>query len=150
MLADDRPHVGNTGVANKFSKLAGIAPRWSEHVRELQNHMTGTAPKERQRRMCQVLQAHLASSCLDFIILDHCPPDTIAKREAVAIAQAHPEAHGSELKHISEVFRPPRKRQPKQSWLRPSQSKSRKTVEMLASEWRVCNADKRPTRTPGN
>ena len=49
MLADDRPYVGKTGNCRNTSQLSGISPRWSEHVRELHQHMAGTNVPGRQK-----------------------------------------------------------------------------------------------------
>lgn len=48
--------------------------------------MAGTTAVGRQRHRYQILKAQLASSCLNFIIIDHCSAGPIAKREAAAIA----------------------------------------------------------------
>ena len=115
MISNGEPYVGRTAV-HRLSALrppSGIAPRWSEHVRELHQHMQGSVIKNRERRRYKELKQHNSSSCLSFLILDSCSADLISAREALAIVLVNPKANGNDLKHISEIFRKKRSRPPK-------------------------------------
>ena len=92
MLAGNKPYVGRTinRRAGLQNSIAGIAARWSEHVRELQKHVDGKAPSDRQRRRYNILKFQQPTSCLNFLIIDQCDGENIAVREAVAITMVHP------------------------------------------------------------
>ena len=106
MMASQKPYVGRTGakICVSHTSSTGIAPRWSEHVRDLQGHINKTVPKDRQRLRYKMLQAHQPSGCLDIIILDTCTTENISAREAFAITRINPAANGHELWHF---FTPP-------------------------------------------
>jgi hypothetical protein len=67
--------------------------------------MQGTIPEERFRKRYKILQARRTTSCLNFIILDDCEQQEATKRETLAILRTRPDANGSEVKHLSEIFR---------------------------------------------
>ena len=107
MLAGEKPYVGKAKVhrAAKSKTLPGFAPRWSEHVRELQKHMSSRSHVSNERRRYNVLKHDQATSCLNFLIIHQCDANLINAREALAIKLMHPASNGNELKHSSEICR---------------------------------------------
>ena len=112
MLGGQTPYVGRTIMKRKAINPGpiGIAARWSEHVRELQKHMSSTIDAASRRKRYDILKHQQSSSCLNFIILGQCDSTNIAAREAVAITLVYPPANGYELKHFLPTFRPRRSR----------------------------------------
>lgn len=140
MLAGNKPYVGRASVTRTSlsSILPGIPLRWSEHVRELQQHLDGSIDRHRQRRRYQIRRTQQPSSCLDYLILDICSHEDINMREAVAIARTQPAANGKEFKHLSELFHKKRDK-PTKHRNRTSHSSRRtarrKEIRMKEQQW---------------
>ena len=139
MIAKDTPYIGRTsGPRNTSAKQGGIRCHWSEHVRELQLHMTGNVPKNRARRRYVEMRRGINISCLNIFIYGICDPSSIASREAVAIASVQPVANGMELSHFSETMRPQRTRtaKPRRRLNGSSRRKARSAIlRRQADQW---------------
>ena len=100
MLAQANGYVGRTGGcrATGPTQLDGLTPRWSEHVRELEQHRNGTISKARRRRRYDELKHGIWNSCLNYVVFHACSSSEIAGQEAVAITLAQTRANGHELK----------------------------------------------------
>ena len=139
MIAKDTPYIGRaSGSRSTSTRQGGIRYRWSEHVRELQHHMTGNVPKNRARRRYVETRRGISISSLNIFIYGICDPSTVASREAVAIVSVQPTANAMELKHFSGATRPQRNRNsmPRR---RPNGSSIRKTrtaiLRRQADQW---------------
>ena len=106
-LAPENPYVGRASVKRQptHKGTLGISPRWSEHVRELETHISRTVSKDRQRNRYNVLKARQSTSWLDIIISDSCTTEEVAAREAFATTKINPAVNGNELKRCAETFR---------------------------------------------
>lgn len=121
MLAQRNPYVcraRNDRVASRPSpgqpaKLCGILPRWSEHVRDLERHRRGLAPKDRIRRRYTELRRGIRASCLNIVVYCACQSIEVACREALSISLVQPRSNGNELIHFSGLVRPPQNRSSK-------------------------------------
>lgn len=107
MTIGSQPYVGRTAGhrASSSYTLAGVAPRWSEHIRDLHKHHQGELEPSKQRRRYNELLNHHSSSCFNCLILETTNTAGIKAAEAEAITLINPSANGTELKHFSETFR---------------------------------------------
>ena len=126
MTIGSQPYVGRTAGhrASPSYTLAGVAPRWSEHIRELHKHHQGELEPSKQRRRYNELLNHHSSSCFNCLILETTNTAGIKAAEAKAITLINPSANGTELKHFSETFRSHKPR-PRKDTRQPRSRKSK-------------------------
>ena len=139
MVAQDNDYIGRTNNdRTTASKIKGILPRWSEHVRQLHRHIIGNIPKDRARRRYAQLRSGVLCACLNFVIYSTCSADTISRREAVSICTVQPRSNDTDLKHFAESMCPSRHRTG-QHRKRPNGSVRNKTRKTLlrqnAEQW---------------
>lgn len=93
MSIGGQPYVGKTAGHRAGASIPGILTRWSEHVRELCRHDSGTLdPTKQRRRYSQLLNRH-CTSCLNCLVLEDAHSNDINAAEAKAISIVAPNAN---------------------------------------------------------